>query len=117
MRNAGNDNAQLHFAATRLTTGPRLDYAGRSDREGEAIIFLHGYSDLRFSFSGVLHLSSPEHHAFALTQHGESDKPDCCYTGDDFTADVDAFMHAAGIEKATVVDHSGDGFIARHGVL
>jgi hypothetical protein len=46
MCNAGNDNSQLHFATTRLTMGPRLDYAERGDREGEAIIFLHGFSDL-----------------------------------------------------------------------
>ena len=59
---------------------------------GEAIVFLHGYSDSWFSFSRVLPLLSPEYHAFALTQrgHGDSDKPQCCYTLVDFAADVDA---------------------------
>ncbi len=43
---------------------------------------------------------SPEYHAFAPDQrgHGESDKPKCCYTADDFAADVDAFMDAVGVE-------------------
>jgi non-heme chloroperoxidase len=75
---------------------------------GEAIIFLHGYSDSWFSFSRVLPLLSAEYHAFALTQRGQgdSDKPDCCYTPDDFAADVDAFMDAVGVEETTLVGAS-----------
>jgi non-heme chloroperoxidase len=105
----------LQFATTQLATGVRLHYAERGDREGEAIIFLHGYSDSWFSFSRVLPLLSPEYHAFALTErgHGDSDKPECCYTLDDFAADVDAFMDAVGVEKATLVGSSGGAFIAQ----
>ena len=105
----------IEFATTPLlSTGVRLHYAERGDREGEAIIFLHGYSDSWFSFSRVLPLLSPSYHAIALTQrgHGDSDKPECCYTVDDFAADVDAFMDAVGIERATVVGHSGGTLIA-----
>jgi non-heme chloroperoxidase len=105
----------LRFATPRLSTGVALHYAEQGDRTGEAIIFLHGYSDSWFSFSRVLPLLSPEYHAFALTErgHGDSDKPECCYTLDDFAADVDAFMDAVGVEKATLVGSSGGGFIAQ----
>jgi pimeloyl-ACP methyl ester carboxylesterase len=105
---------QPRFATTRLTTGVRLHYAEQGDPNGEAIIFLHGYSDSWFSFSGVLPLLSPEYHAFAFDQrgHGDSDKPECCYTLDDYAADVDAFMDAVGIEEATLVGHSGGTIIA-----
>jgi non-heme chloroperoxidase len=99
----------MEFATTQpLSTGVRLHYAEGGDPTGEAIIFLHGYSDSWFSFSGVLPLLSPESHAFALTQrgHGDSDKPQCCYTPDDFAADVDAFMDVVGLEAATVVGAS-----------
>ena len=91
-----------------LATGLRLHYAERGDREGEAIVFLHGYSDSWYSFSRVLPLLSPEYHAFALTQrgHGDSERPECCYTVDDFAADVDAFMEAVGVDEATIVAHS-----------
>ena len=68
----------IEFATTPLlSTGVRLHYAERGDRGGEAIIFLHGYSDSWFSFSRVLPLLSPSYHAFALTErgHGDSDKP------------------------------------------
>src|SRR5919106_1437036 len=109
----------VEFATTQLATGVRLHYAERGDREGEAIIFLHGYSDSWFSFSRVLPLLSPEYHAFALTQrgHGDSDKPECCYTPDDFAADVDAFMDAVGIEEATLVGASTGALFAQRAVL
>ena len=57
---------------------------------------------------------SPVYHAFAPDQrgHGESEQPECCYTVDDYAADVDAFMDAVGIEEATIVGHSGGTLIA-----
>jgi non-heme chloroperoxidase len=41
----------VHFDTTQLATGPRLHYAEQGDPTGEAVIFLHGYSDSWFSFS------------------------------------------------------------------
>ena len=109
----------VEFATTQLATGVRLHYAERGDREGEAIIFLHGYSDSWFSFSRMLPWLSPEYHAFALTErgHGDSDKPECCYTLDDFAADVDAFMEAVSIQDATLVGMSGGSFMAQRVAL
>jgi pimeloyl-ACP methyl ester carboxylesterase len=110
---------KVQFATMPLSTGPRLHYAQRGDPTGEAIVFLHGYSDSWFSFSRVLPLLSPEYHAFALTQrgHGDSDKPQCCYTPEDFAADVDAFMDAVSIEEATVVGASTGALFAQRVVL
>ena len=109
----------VEFAATRLATGPRLHYAKRGDTAGEAIIFLHGYSDSWYSYSRVLPLLSPEHHAFAPDQrgHGDSDKPQCCYTTDDYAADVDAFMDAVGVDEATLVGHSTGALFAQRVAL
>ena len=109
----------VQIATTHLSTGVTLHYAERGDQVGEAIIFLHGYSDSWFSFSRALPLLSPEYHALALTErgHGDSDKPQCCYTVDDFAADVDAFMDALSIEEATLVGGSGGGFIAQRVAL
>jgi non-heme chloroperoxidase len=110
----------IEFATTPLlSTGVSLHYAEQGDRAGEAIVFLHGYSDSWFSFSRILPLLSPEYHAFGLTErgHGESDKPECCYTVEDFAADVDAFMDALGIGKATLVGHSGGSFMAQRVAL
>lgn len=105
---------KLKFATVDLATGVTLHYAEQGDPNGEAIIFLHGYSDSWFSFSRVLPLLSPSYPAFALTErgHGDSEKPECCYTLDDYAADVDAFMDAVGIESATLVGHSGGSIMA-----
>src|ERR687893_696937 len=109
----------VQFATTDFSTGVRLHYAQRGDPTGEPIIFLHGYSDSWFSFSRVLPLLSSEYHAFALTQrgHGDSDKPECCYTLNDFAADVDAFMDALGIEEATLVGASTGALFAQRVAL
>jgi non-heme chloroperoxidase len=113
------DPPQLRFATTHLTTGVRLHYAEQGDPTGEAIIFLHGYSDSWYSFSLVLPLLSPVYHTFAFDErgHGESERPECCYTVDDFAADVDAFMDAVGINEATLVGHSGGGLMAQRVAL
>ena len=109
----------IQFATTPLEPGLRLHYAEQGDLTGEAIVFLHGYSDSWFSFSRVLPLLSPEYHAFALTQrgHGDSDKPQCCYTPEDFAADIDAFMEAVGIEEATLVGASTGALFAQRVAL
>jgi non-heme chloroperoxidase len=109
----------IQFATKPLEAGLRLHYAEQGDPMGEAIVFLHGYSDSWFSFSRVLRLLSAEYHAFALTQrgHGDSDKPECCYTPDDFAADIDAFMDAVGLEEATVVGASTGALFAQRVVL
>ncbi len=115
-----NQTNGIEFATTPpLSTGVRLHYAEGGDPRGEAIIFLHGYSDSWFSFSRVLPLLSPSYHAFALTQrgHGDSDKPECCYTPDDFAADLDAFMEAVGVEEATLVGASTGALFAQRVTL
>ena len=109
----------VQFSTTRLSTGPRLHYAEQGDPTGEALVFLHGYVDSWFAFSRVLPLLPPEYHAFAFDQrgHGDSDKPECCYTADDFSADVDALMDAVGVEEATLVGDSSGGLIAQRVAL
>jgi non-heme chloroperoxidase len=49
--------------------------------------------------------------------HGDSDKPGCCYTAEDYTADVDAFLEAVGVEEATIVGDSSGGLIAQRVAL
>lgn len=105
---------EIRFSEVQLETGVRLHYAERGKTDGEAIIFLHGYTDSWYSFSIVLSLLSTEYHAYSLTQrgHGDSEKPDR-YNVNDFAADVEAFMNKLGIEKATIVGHSMGSFIAQ----
>src|SRR6266542_144001 len=106
---------QLRFTTTRLASGPRVHYAEQGDPDGEPIIFLPAYTDSWFSFSRVLPRLSVRYHAYAVDQrgHGDSDRPACCYTVEDFTADVVAFLDAVGVGRATLVGHSGSCLVAR----
>jgi pimeloyl-ACP methyl ester carboxylesterase len=109
----------VRFAAVHLSTDVTLHYAERGYRTGEAIIFLHAYVDSWFTFSLMLPLLSTEYHTFAPDQrgHGDSDKPRCCYTVDDYVADVDAFMEELEIDDATLVGSSSAGMIAQRVAL
>jgi non-heme chloroperoxidase len=109
----------MKFATVHLSRGVTLHYGEQDDRAGEAIVLLHAYTDSWYSFSRMLPLLSPSYHAFVFDQrgHGDSDKPECCYTADDFTADVDAFMEAVGVEEATLVGDSSGGMIAQRVTL
>ena len=105
---------EISFNEVQLKSGVRLQYAERGKKDGEVIIFLHGYTDSWYSFRTILSLLSTEYHTFSLTQrgHGDSDKPNS-YNFNDFAADVEAFMNELGIEKATIVGHSMGSFIAQ----
>lgn len=104
----------VHLREVTLPSGVRLQYAETGKPDGEPIIMLHGYTDSWFSYSRVLPLLAPRYRAISISQrgHGDSGRPGS-YTGDDFAADVNAFMQALGIERATVVGHSMGSFIAQ----
>jgi len=106
---------QLRFATTRLGSGPRVHYAEQGDPGGAPIIFLPAYTDSWFSYSRVLPLLPGRYHAYALDQrgHGDSERPECCYTVEDFAGDVVAFLDAVGAERASLVGHSGSCLVAR----
>ena len=105
----------MRFGRIGLTTGPRLRYAEQGDRDGEAVVLLHGWPDSWFSFSRVLALLPAGFRALALDQRGfgESDHPESGYRIEDFAADVVAFLDALGIERASLVGHSYGSFVAR----
>jgi pimeloyl-ACP methyl ester carboxylesterase len=103
------------FATIQLATGVTLNYLEQGDRSGETVILLHGFTDSWNSYARVLPMVSDRYHVYALDQrgHGDSSKHRCCYTMNDFAADVIAFLDAQGIEEATVVGHSMGSMIAQ----
>ncbi|HEY0733520.1 MAG TPA: alpha/beta hydrolase [Herpetosiphonaceae bacterium] len=98
----------------RLSTGINMHYVEKGQGNGHVLIFLHGYTDSWRSFERNLPLISKKFHVYALDQrgHGDSSRPACCYTQDDFVADVAAFMDALKIKRATIVGHSMGSFVA-----
>jgi non-heme chloroperoxidase len=102
----------LHTVA--LSTGVTLQYLEQGRTEGEAVIFIHGYTDSHHSFDLNLPRFPRRYHVYALDQrgHGGSSKPACCYTQSAFSNDVIAFMDELGIATATLVGHSMGSFTA-----
>lgn len=105
---------QIQLREVALPSGVTLQYAETGKADGEPIIMLHGYTDSWYSYSRVLPELAPKYRGIAITQrgHGGSGRPGS-YTGDDFAADVDAFMEALGMERATIVGHSMGSFVAQ----
>lgn len=99
-----------------LSTGVRMEYVEQGPADGDPLIFLHGVTDSWRAFERVLALLPSTIRAFALSQrgHGDSSRPDAGYTFADMSADVDAFMEAAGVRAATIVGHSMGASVAQH---
>jgi pimeloyl-ACP methyl ester carboxylesterase len=95
-------------AFARLSNGLRLAYVEQGDRDGVAVLMLHGYSDSHRSFDLIRPLLPRAWRTIALTMrgHGRSDKPERGYAMADFAADVPAFLDALGVERAIIVGHS-----------
>jgi pimeloyl-ACP methyl ester carboxylesterase len=109
----------VKFATARLATGVRLHYAEQGDAGGDPVVFLHGWPDSWFSFSGVLEELPRRVHAFVPDQRGfgDSERPDGPYRIDDFAADAVALLDALSIERATFVGHSFGSFVTRKATL
>ena len=97
-----------------LPTGVELEYLEQGSRNGEVVVFLHGYTDSYRAFDLNLPTFPRDKKVYALTQrgHGDSSKPATGYAPADFAADVIAFLDAKGIARATLVGHSMGSLVA-----
>ncbi len=102
-----------------LKSGVTLAYCEQGAKRGKPVIFVHGYTDSHHSFDRNLPILPRSHHAFAedLPGHGDSSRPDCCYSQQDFAADVVAFMDAKGLVRASLVGHSMGSFVVQQVAL
>jgi len=101
-------------AFVRLANGLRLAYVEQGERDGAAIVFLHGYSDSHRSFDLLMPHVPRAWRSIAVTQrgHGHSDKPHEPYAVKDFAADVPLLLDALNIDRAILVGHSMGSSIA-----
>lgn len=98
-----------------LPTGVTLQYVEQGDPDGVPVVFLHGLSDSWRSFELVLSQLPVSIHALVPSQrgHGDSSRPGAAYRWQDFSADVEAFLDALGLEAAVLVGHSMGATIAQ----
>ncbi|MDC0718894.1 alpha/beta fold hydrolase [Nannocystis bainbridge] len=110
-----------------LSTGIDLAYHELGDPDGDAVIFLHGYTDTSRSFMPTalaLHELDDDYRLYVLDQRGHGGSsmppasacaaaPEQCFAPAELAADVIAFMDAKGIARASIVGHSMGSFVAQ----
>lgn len=99
-----------------LATGVSLDVVDIGPRDGEALIFLHGFPESHRTWRHQLAHLSDRYRCIAPDQRGyrHSDKPEGAenYSADKLTADIFALASALGIDRFTIVGHDWGGAIA-----
>lgn len=85
------------------------------DRNGEAIVLLHGYSDSWRSYRPLMSELPGSKHLVALSMrgHGDSSKPDGPYGTEIMARDVQRVMDQLDIDRAVVVGHSMGSLVAQ----
>lgn len=114
-----------------LPTGISMAWAEVGPATGAPVVFLHGFTDTRRSFAGVVaELASlrPDLRLITLDLrgHGASSlpsapscraRPESCFTVDSHAADVIALLDQLAIERADLVGHSLGSLIAQEVAL
>jgi non-heme chloroperoxidase len=85
-----------------------LDFKCEGWRSGIPVLFLHGYTDSRQSYSPVLAQLPDFLNAIAvsLRGHGDSDRPEEGYSPADFASDIAHLMDTLNIQRGVIVGHS-----------
>jgi pimeloyl-ACP methyl ester carboxylesterase len=106
------------FPLTRfaLSTGVSINAVDIGPRDGEVLIFLHGFPESHRTWRHQLTHLSTRYRCIAPDQRGycQSDKPDGVenYSVDKLTADIFALADACGVDRFTIVGHDWGGAIA-----
>jgi pimeloyl-ACP methyl ester carboxylesterase len=98
-----------------LPDGERLAYIDMGDRSGPPVVLIHGYTDNARDWVPMLPYLS-KHYRLILVDirgHGQSSKPECCYSRLDFAYDIKLLLDGLGVRKADIVGHSLGSIIAQ----
>ena len=98
-----------------LPDGITLGYVQLGDPRGVPVVLIHGYTDSDLDWAPLVPYLSKDFRLVIvdLRGHGESSKPECCYTRLDFAYDVKLLLDALGIARADIVGHSLGSIVAQ----
>jgi pimeloyl-ACP methyl ester carboxylesterase len=98
-----------------LPNGETLAYIDRGNPADSAVVLIHGYTDNARDWVPLLPYLSKKHRLILvdIRGHGQSSKPECCYTRLDFAYDIKLLLDELGVAKADVVGHSLGSIIAQ----
>ncbi len=91
-----------------LPNGETLAYIDMGNPAGPPVVLIHGYTDSARDWVPMLPYLSKRFRLILvdLRGHGQSGKPECCYSRFDFAYDVKLLLDTLGIKKADLVGHS-----------
>src|ERR1700677_1138253 len=98
-----------------LPNGETLAYIDMGNRSAPVVVLIHGYTDSARDWVPMLPYLSKQYRLILvdIRGHGQSSKPECCYTRLDFAYDIKLLLDALGVRKADIVGHSLGSIIAQ----
>ena len=98
-----------------LPNGEVLAYIDTGNPSGPPVVLIHGYTDNTRDWVPLLPYLSKRYRLILvdLRGHGQSSKPECCYTRIDFAYDIKLLMDALKLTKADLIAHSLGSIIAQ----
>jgi pimeloyl-ACP methyl ester carboxylesterase len=98
-----------------LPDGQSLAYIDMGNPSGQAVVLIHGYTDNARDWVPLIPYLSKDFRLILvdIRGHGQSSKPECCYSRLDFAYDIKLLMDAIGVQKADIVGHSLGSIIAQ----
>jgi pimeloyl-ACP methyl ester carboxylesterase len=98
-----------------LPNGESLAYIDMGERSGPAVVLIHGYTDNARDWVPLVPYLSKRYRLILvdIRGHGQSGKPECCYSRLDFAYDIKLLLDALEVRKADIVGHSLGSIIAQ----
>ena len=92
-----------------------LGYIDTGNPKGRPVVLIHGYTDSARDWAPLVPYMSRDDRLILvdIRGHGQSGKPECCYTRLDFAYDIKLLLDSLGISKADIVGHSLGSIIAQ----
>jgi pimeloyl-ACP methyl ester carboxylesterase len=98
-----------------LADGVKLAYIEMGDARGPAVVLIHGYTDNARDWVPLIPYLPRKDRLIVvdIRGHGNSSKPECCYTRVDFAYDIKLLLDSLKVKRADVVGHSLGSIIAQ----
>jgi pimeloyl-ACP methyl ester carboxylesterase len=98
-----------------LPDGETLAYIDTGNPSGTPVVLIHGYTDSARDWVPLMPYLSKRFRLVLvdIRGHGQSSKPECCYTRLDFAYDIKLLLDSLGIQRADIVGHSLGSIIAQ----
>jgi pimeloyl-ACP methyl ester carboxylesterase len=98
-----------------LPDGESLAYIDMGKPTGQPVVLIHGYTDNARDWVPLIPYLSKNFRLILvdIRGHGQSSKPECCYSRLDFAYDIKLLLDGLGVSKADIVGHSLGSIIAQ----